>query len=201
MIRTSAQRIRNQRVSTQVQDMVREMEQRTKELVRMLQITDPVRRTGEQVYRKFICGYSYWIVARHTPMERCFLRMMLTLALATDSSLQAQAKRVGRYLSNNYAYEWCASPVSSPGRAAARDMILRAADSRFDETPYAGQLGYVLFHHQDLRIKNVSDYSELYTRALALDQEGFFRDKGLEERHAIGLHRQPKMREIKLQSG
>ncbi len=201
MIRTSAQRIRNQRVSTQVQDMVREMEQRNAQLARMLQITDPVRRTVEQVYRKFICGYRYWLVGRHTPMEKRFLRMMLTLTLATDSSLQAQAKRVGRYLSNNYAYEWCASPVSSPGRAAARDMILRAADSRFDETPYAAQLGYVLFHHQDLRVKNVSDYSELYTRALALDQEGFFRDKGLEERHAIGLHRQPKMREMKLQSG
>ncbi len=186
MTRTTAQRIRNQRVSTQVEDMVREMEQRNAQLIRMLQITDPVRQTAEQVYRKFICGYRYWIVARHTPMERRFLRMMLTL---------------GRYLSNNYPYEWCASPVSSPGRAAARDMILRAADSRFDETPYAAQLGYVLFHHQDLRIKNVSDYSELYTRALALDQKGFFRDKGLEERRAIGLQRQPKMREIKLQSG
>ena len=200
MIRNSAQRIKNQRVSTQLEDIMQQMEQRNAQLVRMLQITDPVRRTVEQVYRKFICGHRYWLVGRHTPMERRFLRMMLTLALATDSSLQAQAKRVGRYLSNNYAYEWCASPVSSPGRAAARDMILRAADSRFDETPYAAQLGYVLFHHQDLRIKNVSDYSEMYTRALALDQERYFRDKGLEERHALGLHRQPKMREIKLQS-
>ena len=200
MEQTSAVQIHNERVSQDLERRIGKMEQWTEQQARKLQITAPVRRAAQRAYHKVICGRKYLALPRHSPTQRRFLRMMLTLALATDSSLQAQAKRVAPYLSRNYAFEWCTSPTTAPARNSARDMILRAADAQFDETPYAPQLAYVTFHHKQLNITNVSDYTELYTRTLALDAEGLFRDLAMAERRELGLHRHPFIRETKLES-
>lgn len=197
MEQTSAVEIHNQRVVEQLEQMTQQMAQWSQQEAYSLKITDPVRHAVDRAYRKVICGRKYLVLRHHTEGQRRFLRMMLTLALATDSGLQSQAVRVARYLSRNYVFEWCTSPITAPGRGTARDMILRAADAQFDETPYAPQLAYVMFHHQELGIINVSDYTELYTRALTLDNEGFFRDGAQGRRQELGLHRHPDIRESK----
>lgn len=200
MEQTTAVQIHNERVIRDLEQRMNNIEAWTQEQARKLQITEPVRRAVQRTYDKLICGRKYLLVPRHTPIQRRFLRMMLTLALATDSSLQSSARRVAAYFSQNYAFEWCSSPITAPARRMARDMILRAADAQFDETPYAPQLAYVVFHHQKLQVTNVSDYTELYTRALALDAEGLFRDVGMAERRELGLHRHPYIQEHRLRS-
>ncbi len=197
MRETTAAAIHNQRVGEQLAQMTQQMAQWTQQEVRSLKITDPVRRAVQQAYRKVVCGRKYLVLPRHTEVQRGFLQMMLTLALATDSRLQMQAARVAKYLSSNYTFEWCTSPITAPARRTARDMIMRAADGRFDEAPYAPQLAYVMFHHEELRITNVSDYTELYTRALAMDNEGAFRDVARSERQELGFHRHPEIRAAK----
>ena len=198
MAHITAEEIHNQRVIEQLQARICNMEEWTEEQTRRLRMTTPVRRAAEQAYRQVICARRYLLVPRHTTLQRRFLQMILMLAVATDSNLASQAARVARYLSHNYIYEWCTSPITARARNTARDMILRAADSPFHETPYAPHLAYVMFHHDEVGITNVSDYTEMYTQALALDHESFFRDLDRAERQDLGLHLHPHIRETRL---
>ena len=190
----TAVELHNRRVEEQLEQALQKMEQGTAQQVSELRMTQPGRGAVQRSYRKVICGRSYWLVPRHSALERRFLRMMLELAIATDPSLQDRAVEVARYMSKNYPYEWLTSAVTYMARSGAQDLILRAADSSFGSTPLARELGFVLFHHRKLHITNVSDYTELYSRALSLDKTGLFHDEYPDWRLDLGLQRHPEMR-------
>lgn len=186
--------LRNKRVEREIEDVVRRMGQRTGDMVGQLRMTRPARQAVERAYRKVICARMPWLLPRHTTAQRRYLRMMLELAVATDQSLQKRAIEVARCLSRNYIFEWCASTVTGPAQATSRDLILRGADSAFGDTPSAPQLAYVMFHHNKMGIRNVSDYTELYSRLLALDKGLFFNNKHNDWRLRLGLQRHAQMR-------
>jgi len=137
---------------------------------------------------------KYLILPRHTPIELRFLRMMLKLAIATDPGLQPRAVELAKYMSQSYPSEWIASPITHIARAIARDVILREADSTFGEVHLAAQLGFVLFHHEQLGIENVSSYAELYNRTVNLDKGNYFYPTNNDWRLSLGLQRHTELR-------
>jgi hypothetical protein len=82
-------------------------------------------------------------------------------------------------------------------------MIMRAGDSEWGEAPLAGALSYVLFHHEEVKLEHLSSYGEAYTRALRLDESGFFRDLAPEMRQRLGLalHDERRQRTLKRVEG
>jgi len=190
----TAVELHNRRVEEQLEQALQKMEEWTAQQISELRMTGPGRRAVQRGYRKIICGRSFWLVPRHSALERRFLRMMLALAIATDPSLQDRAVELARYMSKNYPYEWLTSAVTYMARSGAQDLILREADSSFGSTPLARELAFVLFHHRELHITNVSDYTELYSRALSHDKAGLFHDDYLEWRLDLGLQRHSEMR-------
>jgi len=178
---------RNENVQKQLAQLVVEMEWYTKRTVTRLRMTAAKHRLADRVIRKVRRRRNWFGAFRHTPVQRKFLSMMIRLAIAAHPNSANLATRIARYYSNNYVYEWCHSPITRPLSVLARDMILRGADSTFGDTPEAATLAYVVAHHEEQRVTNVSSYSELCTRHLALQRVNFFRDAYLDERQQLKL--------------
>lgn len=180
---------RNASTEKQVEEIVRSTEARKLEVLAALRATSAQRRVAENVVRKVGRRRIWTLMYMHSDIQRRFLSLMIPLGIAAHPNWKETATEIGRYYSNNYAYEWCRNYFTRPLRMVARDMILRGADSTFGDTPQAGHLGYVLTHHEELGIENISQYSELYTRNLAMEREHFYRDKFSQQREALELDR------------
>jgi len=187
--------LQNRRVQEHLQQATDRMDEWTARQTRGLRMTEPGRRAVQRAFRKVVCSRKYLVVPRHTPIERRFLRMMLNLAIATDPGLQSRAVELARYMSKAYPYEWTVSPITHIARAIAEDVILREADSTFGEVPIAAKLAFVLFHHKQLGVKNVSDYAELYNQTLNLDKENYFYAADNDRRLDLGLQHHAELRE------
>ncbi len=196
MVETGSKTIElhNKRVEEHLEQATTRMDEWTAQQARELRMTQPGRRALERAFRKVVCGRKYLILPRHTPVERRFLRMMLKLAIATDPGLQQRAVELAKYMSQSYQYEWTVSPVTDIARAIARDVIMREADSAFGEAPIAAKLAFVLCHHKQLGIENVSSYSELYSHTLSLDKEGYFYALDNDSRLDLGLQHHAELR-------
>ena len=181
--------LRNQSVQQQVEEQLDEMEQYTEKVVAALRMTGAKRRLAEKVSRKAGKRRNWFGGTKHSPAQRRFLDAMIRIAIAAHPNDTKLANQIARYYSDNYAYEWCRSPISQPIRVVARDMILRGADSAFGETPQAAHLAYVIAHHKELRVENVSRYPELTTCNLGLERLNFFRDAYEETREELELDR------------
>ncbi len=192
---SKAIKLQNRRVQEHLQQAIDRMEEWTAQQARELRMTEPGRRAFKQAFRRIAWSRKYLILPRHTPIERRFLRMMLKLAIATDPALQQRATELAKYMSKAYSYEWTVSPITHIARAIARDVILREADTTFGEAPIAAKLAFVLFHHQQLGIENVSSYTELYNRTVTLDKKGYFRAAYNNWRLALGLQHHAELRE------
>jgi len=178
---------RNEQAKERIENMYQEMEEYTRRLLQALRITTAKRRLADKILRKIARRRVWYGAKKHTPAQMRFLEMMITLGIAAHPNDTALASQIGKYYSDNYVYEWTMSPITQPLRSLARDMILRGADSEFGDTPQAPHLGYVLAHHDELGIENLSSYSELSTRNLALERENFFIDKHREMHEELGL--------------
>jgi len=179
--------LRNKNVEAQLEELFADMAQHTDRLVNGLRVTGARRRLADKVVRKVGRRRTWFGGRRHSPVQMRCVEMMIRLGIAAHPGNQKLALQIGRYYSDNYVWEWCRSAIFQPVRVIARDMILRGADSEFGETPQAAHLGYVLAHYKELGIENVSRYSELTTRNLALERENFFRDMAEEARTELGL--------------
>jgi len=197
MVKTASKAIelQNRRVQEHLRQATDRMDEWTAQQVRELRMTQPGRRAAERAFRKVVCSRKYLILPRHTPIERRFLRMMVKLAIATDPGLQSRAVELAKYMSQSYAYEWIASPITHIARAIARDVILREADSTFGEVPLAGKLAFVLFHHEQFRVEDVSNYSELYNHTVNLEKENYFQVANNNWRLDLGLQRHALLRQ------
>lgn len=164
-----------------------EMERYTKNLLHTLRMTAAKRRLAERVVRSVARRRMWYGARRHSAVQMGYLRMMIQLGIAAHPNDAELAAKIGRYYSDNYIYEWTRSPITQPMRTVARDMILRGADSEFGDTPQAPQLAYVLAHHNELGIENVSSYSELSTRNIGLARESFFIDAHREMHETLEL--------------
>lgn len=178
---------RGGRAQDKIDQAIEQMEQRIQERTRALRMTDLVRRAARKAATTAGRSRRYLFLSRHTPTQRRFLRQMVELALATDPSLRDRAGKVAKYFSRNYAFEWMINPVTAPARELAKDAILRAGDSEYGETPLAGPMAYVMFHHNEVGVANVAAYSEVYKRTLKLERMGFFRDRYERMRRALRL--------------
>jgi hypothetical protein len=183
---------RNNNTRQQIEEIVRSMERRKAEVLAALRATTAQRRAAEKVVRKVGRRRIWTLMYMHSEMQRRFLGMMVPLGIAAHPNWKEVGTEIGRYYSNNYVYEWCRNYFSRPLRMVARDMILRGADSSFGDTPQAGHLGFVLTHHEELGIENISRYTELYTRNLALEREHFYRDEFADQREALELDKYVK---------
>ena len=178
---------RNDRATDQLHSVMDRMEERAQAKMFELRMTAPLRRVAERAFARVKGARRMILWPRHTARQRRFLRLMILMALAAEPTLVRKARRVARYYSRNYAFEWLSHPVSAPARDVARDAILRAGESQFGEAPLAGALSYVMFHYEELGIQMLAKYNELYIKASAMDRDGFFRDRGERMRHKLGL--------------
>ena len=192
---SKATELQNRRVQEHLQQATARMDEWTAQQIRELRMTQPGLRAAERAFRKVVCSRKYLILPRHTPIERRFLRMMLKLAIATDPGLQPRAVELAKYMSQSYPYEWIASPITHIARAIARDVILREADSTFGEVPLAAKLGFVLFHHEQLAVENVSNYSDLYNHTVNLEKENYFQVANNNWRLDLGLQHHAELRQ------
>lgn len=183
---------RNRNTRQQVEEIIRSQEARKLEVLGALRATSAQRRTADKIVKKVGRRRIWTLMYMHSDLQRRFLGLMVPLGIAAHPNWKDLATEIGRYYSNNYAYEWCRNYFTRPLRMVARDMILRGADSTFGDTPQAGHLGYVLAHHEELGIENISRYSELYTRNLEMEREHFYRDKFDEQREALELDKYMK---------
>ena len=190
-----ARKQQNKRVQEHLQRATDRMDEWTAQQTRELRMTQPGRRAFERAFRKIVWSRKYLVMPRHTSVEHRFLRMMLKLAIATDPGLQTRAGELAKYMSRSYPCEWIVSPVTHIARTIAQDVILREADSTFGEVPLAGKLAFVLFHHKQLAVRNVSDYAELYNRTVSLDKENYFQVPHADSRLDLGLQRHAQLRE------
>jgi len=191
---STAIELQNRRVQEHLHRAMDRMDEWTAQQAHELRMTQPGQRAFERAFRKVACSRKYLVLPRHTPIERRFLRMMLKLALATDPGLQQRAVELAKYLSQAYSYEWIVSPTTHIARAIAQDVILREADTTFGEVPLAAKLAFVLFHHDQLGVENVSDYAELYSQTLNLDKENYFYSADNDWRLDLGLQRHAELR-------
>lgn len=190
---------RDERARLQVEQALSKIEAWTENTVRRLRMTNPVRQKAEAVARKVRRARRWLFWQKHTDTQARILRCMILLALATDPALESRAGEVARYYSRNYAWEWLNNVVTSGAREQAKDMIMRAGDSEWGEAPLAGALSYVLFHHEEVKLEHLSSYGEAYTRALRLDESGFFHDLAPEARQRLGLALHDERRQRTLQ--
>jgi len=188
-------KLQNRRVEEHLQQATARMDEWAAQQVRELRMTQPGRRAAERSFRKIVWSRKYLVLPRHTPIELRFLRMMLKLAIATDPGLQPRAVELAKYMSQSYAYEWITSPITHIARAIAQDVILREADSTFGEAPLAAKLGFVLFHHEQLALENVSNYSELYNHTVNLEKDNYFEIPNNNWRLDLGLQRHTELRQ------
>ena len=163
------------------------MEQSTARIVKALHTTRARRRLAGMMSRKVGRRRTWCGWPKHTAVQRRFLDMLIRIGLAAHPGQAKLTTQIARYYSDNYVYELCRSPIWEGMRVVARDIILRGADSSFGETPRAAHLAYVLAHHEELRVENVSRYSELTTCNLGLEQYSFFRDAHQEAREELEL--------------
>lgn len=174
-------------VSKLIAETEAEMAQRVEARVRDLRMTPTMRAAVERTARKVFRRRKFLILPGNSPTRQRFLKLLLTFAVAHEPRLMDHLDKVARYLSRNYAYEWTLSPVTRLARLRARDMILSNSDSEFGETPLAGALAYVRHHPEEARVEHIANYGEGYTRALRLDQAGFFSARDEQTRHDLGL--------------
>ncbi len=179
--------LRNQSVQQQVEEQFEEMEQYTEKVVAALRMTGAKRRLAEKVSRKVGKRRNWFGGPKHSPVQRGFLEAMIRIAIAAHPNDAKLASQIARYYSDNYAYEWCRSPIAQPIRVVARDMILRGADAAFGETAQAAHLAYVIAHPEEWRVENSSRYPELTTCNLGLERLNFFRDAYEETREVLEL--------------
>lgn len=178
---------RNEQAKQNLAHVFDRMEQYTQRLLLALRVTAAKRRLAEKVIRSVSRRRVWYGARKHSAVQMGFLRMMVQVGIAAHPNDAELASQIGRYYSDNYIYEWTRSPITQPLRSLARDMILRGADSEFGDTPQSPHLAYVLAHHEELGIENVSSYSELSTRNLALERENYFVDRQREMHEALGL--------------
>jgi len=190
---------RNQNVEKTLMQMTGEAERRTGEILAGLRLTSAKRRQAEKIIQKMGRRRTWFGICKHNAVQRRFLRMMILVALAAHPADNKLAVQIARYYSDNYAFEWARFEPFGQLKAAARDMILQGADSEFGDTPQSGHLAYVMAHHRELGVQNVSRYSELSTRNLALQRESFFRDGAGDRRKELELdtHISEALRTIK----
>ena len=192
---SKAIQLQNRRVQEHLQQATDRMDDWTAQQARELRMTQPGRRALGYAFCKIVYSRKYLVLPRHTPVERRFLLMMLKLSIATDPGLQQRAMELAKYMSKAYPYEWIVSPVTHIARTIAQDVILREADSTFGEVPLAAKLAFVLFHHKQLKVENVSDYSELYNQTLSLDKENYFSAVADDWRLDLGLQHHAELRQ------
>lgn len=179
--------LRNDSVVQQLEEHFDEMERYTESVVTALRMNRAKRRLAEKISRKVGKRRNWFGGPKHSPVQKCCLDMLIRTGLAAYPMDEKLAVQIARYYSDNYAYEWCRAGISRTIRLVARDMILRGADSSFGETPAAAHLAYVIAHHQELGVENVSRYRELTTCNLDLERVNFFRDAYQEMREDLEL--------------
>lgn len=175
-------------VAKQLVEAEAAMARRADKRARELKMTQPMRAAVERAARKVFSGRYLFLIPKCSKTRQKFLKMMLTLSVASQPRLAKQAVQVARYYARNYAYEWSVHPVTRPARERAREMILSNADSEFGETPMAAGVAYARHHAKEARVTHLANYGEIYTRALRMSQGNFFRDRGEAMRQKLGLN-------------
>jgi hypothetical protein len=172
-----------------------EMMRYTDQVCNQLNMSASARMAAEKVYKSYICGKKLMILQRHSEDERFFLRLMIRLALAIDSSLVNRAEDVAKYYSSNYGFEWINSEITATVRDEAHATIVSVGDSSFGEAGVFSAFAYTRCHYRSLKFKDVGDYGKTYAFAVSLQSSGDFNNKAEELRRDLGIDKLRARRE------
>ncbi len=167
---------------------MKRMEADARAQLRQVAATARTRKAIEAAHARYVRGRDVLLRRKFTPEQERFMRLMIADYLIRQPELHDRLRLLVRMLGENYGWEWCHCEFTRRARQEARAMILASAESSFGDTPMAGPLALVRYHHETYKIRDVSDYGEMYARAAALMSDRYFLDGGRPYRAELGIH-------------
>jgi hypothetical protein len=176
------------RALAHIEENTKRMEADARAKLRAVAATARTRKAIEAAHARYVRGRDGLLRRKFTSEQERFLRLMIADYLIRQPELHEKLGLLVRMLADNYGWEWCRCEFTRRARDEGRELILTSAESAFGDTPMAGPLALVRYHHEMLRIRDVSDYGEMYARAAALMSDRFFQDAGRPYREQLGIH-------------
>lgn len=176
MLGTTGAAIRQDRTRHRIEELKARMEEEVMEAARQSPVSAQTKKAMEKAYRWYVCGRRRNLTRRFSDEQRFFMRLFLIDLFTHHPGRAKRPMQAAHEIGDNYPYYWTSSELTRLARVQARDMILRAAESEFGDTPFDGPLAYVICHTETYAIKDVTSYGELYSRAVTLSKEHLFED-------------------------
>jgi hypothetical protein len=179
--------MRIQRVTEHIENMFEQMEEHARRELLESGATARTRKAIEAAHKRYVLRQRLRVRNRFTSEQQRWMRLLLVDRLIENPHLHDRLRPIVEQLRRNYGFEWLSCPFTVRAQAEARKIILMAAESEFGDTPMAGPLAYVRFHHRMYKIEDITNYDEVYLRAVRLEAEHFFVDRGAEMRLELGI--------------
>ncbi len=167
--------------------MTQQMEEDTRQRLLDASITARTRKAIETAHKRYVLRQGLRVRQRFSPEQKRWMRLLIVDRLIENPGLHDKLRAVVEQLRMNYGFEWVSCPFTVLGQQEARKMMLMAAESEFGDTPMAGPLALVRYHHRQYKIQDITNYDEAYLRAVRLDEEQYFEDKGKALRQELGI--------------
>ena len=175
------------RVTEHIESRMKEMEAQAHQWLNDSNATARTRKAIEVAHRRYVRHQGLRLRSRFSPEQQRWMRLLLVDRLLENAHLYDRLRDMVEQLRLNYGFEWLSCPFTAPAQAEARKIILISAESEFGDTPMAGPLAYVRFHHRACNIQDITNYDEVYLSAVRLDAERFFVDRGAEMREELAI--------------
>jgi hypothetical protein len=182
MADSSAHELLERRAERSVEETIERLRRDTVQKAHEVRLPAYARKIVEQVDRGYFQGRKLWIVGPHRfpPEMRAFLPILLLDDACDHPRLRDKLAEYGRCIAANYPWVWCMSPVTLPLRMQARDLLLREGESGFGETPLAGAMAFIRYHHRMMQLDTLTDFGVLYNKAYSLELSGFFKNRDVD---------------------
>ncbi|MGD8237338.1 MAG: hypothetical protein PVH68_02185 [Armatimonadota bacterium] len=175
------------RVTAHIEEMMQEMEENARKVLLKANVTARTRKAIEVAHKRYVLWQGLRVRNRFSREQQRWMRLLLVDRLIENPHLHDKLRQTVQQLRQNYGFEWVSCPFTALAQAEARKIILMAAESEFGDTPMAGPLAFVRFHNQTHKIEDITNYDEAYLRAVRLDADRAFVDKGAALREELGI--------------
>jgi hypothetical protein len=165
-----------------VTDLIDRVRRAAIEKAHQVQLPPYAREAINRIDRKYFQGKLLVVAGppRFHPEMQAFLPTLLLRDACDHRRLRDKLDDYAKYMTANYPWVWCTSPVTLPMRLQAKDLLLREGESEFGETPLAAAMAFVRYHYQMMNLTTLTDFGVLYNRSFALERDGYFKNKDTE---------------------
>lgn len=170
-----------------IDKVIREIEQEARRKLLEPGVTSQTRRAVDVAHKRYVLRQGLRVRDRFGPEQQRWMWLLIADRLIENPGLYRDLRGVVDQLRRNYGFEWVTCPFTLAAQREARNIILTAAESEFGDTPAAGPLAYVRSHHRKYKIRDITNYDEVYLRAVRLEYDRLFVDRGREAREKLRI--------------